>query len=169
MKVFKNILFLLLMVFIMVSFSKCASIPKLDKSLPIDIGEVYYQHWVSGVQGGGSGFNIFIPISANSKNITLDSVFFKAKQAKLEYRNNTVFIGRFKTEANQKQDIILSNEPFAEYGNMVPEIPKHTPFELKDDECVVSYLVAGKVKYFKIDRIKRKDPKLFQGAPPKKQ
>lgn len=169
MILFKKWAYFLLMLLGILSFSKCASIQKLDKALPLDIGEVYYQHWVSGVQGGGSGFNIFIPITANPKNIMLDSVYFKENQAKLEYRNNTVFIGRFKTLANQKQDIIMSNEPFAEYGNMVPETPKKIPFELKEDECVVSYLEAGKAKYFKIKKIKRKDSKLYQSAPPKKQ
>jgi len=95
------------------------------------------------------------------KNIILDSVFFKGKQAKLEYRNNSVFIGRFKTEANQKHDIVMSSDPIAEYGNKVPEIPKKVQFELKDDECVVSYLKSGKVKYFKIEKIKRKESKFF--------
>lgn len=152
----------------MVSFSNCASTQQLEKLEPLTIGDVYYQNWVAGVKGGGSGFNIFIPISDNANNIMLDSVYFKGKKAKLEFNNNTVFIGRFKTTANKKQDIIMSNEPYAEYGNKVPELPQKTPFELNDTECVVSYLEGNKTKYFKIEGIVRKESKLYQKAPSKK-
>ncbi|MFI1744789.1 hypothetical protein [Thalassobellus sediminis] len=169
MKRFKNILFLLFVVFTMISFSNCAGTQKLDKSLPIDLGDVYYQSWVAGVKGGGSGFNIFIPMESNPNNIMLDSVFFKGKEAKLEYRNNSIFIGRFKTSVNQKEDIIMSSDRFAEYGNKVPNLPKKSPFQLKEDECVVSYKLNNKTHYFKIDKIIKKETQNFMSAPPRKQ
>lgn len=169
MKVFKNILFLLVMFFIMVSFSKCASTQKLDKSLSMDLGAVYYKSWVAGVKGGGSGFNIFIPITSNPNNIMLDSVFFKGKQVKLEYRNNSIFIGRFKTSINQKHDVVMSSNRLAEYENKVPELTTRSPFQLKEDECVVSYRLKNKVHYFKIDNIIKKEAQNFMSAPPRKQ
>ncbi len=148
---------LFLMLFIIVSFSQCASTLKLQDNLPLEIDEVYYQTWVAGVKGGGSGINVFIPIESNSNDIVLDSMYFRGKSTKIEYVNDALAVGRFKTEANQKQDIIMSNEPYAEYANKVPELPEKIPFELKDDECVVSYLEKNKIKYFKIEGIVKKE------------
>lgn len=169
MKLLRSILFLTFMFFIMATFSQCGVTYKLETKAPLTIGDVYYQHWVAGTQGGGSGINIFIPIISNPKNIMLDSVYFQGKQAKLEYINNNIFIGRFDSAINQKKDIIMSSEPHAEYGNTVPKIPKKPRFQLLEDECVVSYKIANKVKYFKIEKINKKEVLEFMSAPPKKQ
>lgn len=162
MKAFKNIVSLLLMVFIILTFSQCASTQKIQNTAPVKFGDVYYQEWISGVEGEGSGFNIFIPVISNVNNIKLDSVYFKGKQTKLESRNGTLFIGRFITEANQKHDIIMSSDRLAEYGNKVPKLPKKSPFDLKNTECVVSYQQANKIKYFKIETISKKETKPFR-------
>ena len=146
---------------VVINFSNCAGTHKLEKSVPLPIGEVYYQNWVAGVKGGGAGFNIFIPVSDNTKNIILDSVYFKGKKAKLEFNNNTVFIGRFKSSKNRNQDIIMISDSNTDF-------PKKTPFNLNDNECVVSYLEKDKIKYFKIENIIRKESKLYQKAPSKK-
>ena len=168
MKLLNKLTSLILMVFVMSSFSQCASTLKLQEDVPLEIGEVYYQHWVAGVKGGGSGVNLFIPIESNQNNIVLDSVYFKGKQEKLELKNNTIYIGRFASKANQKQDIIMSSDPQKEYGNPIPELSRKTPFKLHDNECVVSYFEKDKIKYFKIMGIVRKESKLYQKAPSKK-
>lgn len=146
---------------IMINFSSCRGRYKLEKSIQLTLGEVYYQNWIAGVEGGGSGFNIFIPISDNPKNTMLDSVYFKGKKAKLEFNNNTIFIGRFKTAKNRKRDIILSNDSNADFSIKIP-------FNLNDNECVVSYLNNGKIRYFKIEDIIRKESKIYQKTPSKK-
>lgn len=168
MKLFKRALFLTFMLFVLATFSQCGVSKKLETKAPLTIGDVYYQHWVAGVQGGGSGIKIFIPVISNPNKVILDSVYFQGKQAKLEYRNNDVFIGRFQSEINKKEDIIMSSDPYAEYGNKVPEIPKKPRFQLLEDECVVSYKVENEVKYFKIEKINKKDVLEFMSAPHKK-
>ena len=150
-------------------FSGCSSTQKLQEKAPLELGEVYYQTWVAGIQGGGSGINIFIPIESNKNNIKLDSVYFKGRQAKLEFSNKSLFMGRFNSTANLKNDIIMSNEPYAEYGNKAPELPKKNPFNLNDNECVVSYKHINTIKYFKISNILKKEPLLYPSAPPNKQ
>jgi hypothetical protein len=151
-----------------VSFSQCASTLKLQPNLSIEIDEVFYQTWVAVVKGGGSGINVFIPIKSNSNNIMLDSMYFRSKSTKIEYVNDALAVGRFKTNANQKENLIMSNEPYAEYGNEVPELPQKTPFNLNDDECIVSYLIEDEIRYFKIEGIVRKASKLYQTIPSKK-
>tara|TARA_R110002049_G_scaffold122465_4_gene277323 strand:- start:7589 stop:8077 length:489 start_codon:yes stop_codon:yes gene_type:complete len=157
MKSFKNITAFSFITLITIGFFQCASVKPIESKSPLQIGEVYYQNWTAGIEGGGSGYNIFIPIESNSNDIVLDSMYFRGKSTKIEYANDALLVGRFETKADQKQDIIMSNEPYAEYGNKVPELPQKTPFNLNDDDCVVSYLENDKIKYFKIDGIVKKE------------
>ena len=161
MKIFKKIISILITLIVMINFSSCAGTYKLEKSVRLTIGEVYYQNWVAGVQGGGAGFNIFIPVSDNPKNIMFDSVYFKGKKAKLEFSNNTIFIGRFKTTKNRIREINMINDSDDEFS-------EKTPFNLNDNECVVSYLDNDKIKYFKIENIIKKESILYQKTPSKK-
>ncbi len=167
----KNIIKVLLLTVVATTFCQCTSAQKLQEKVPFKIGNVYYQHWVAGIQGGGSGVNIFIPIDNSDNTIQLDSVYFIGKVSKLESKPNTpdLFIGRFMSAANQKKDIIMSDEPNAEYGNELPEEIKKTPFELKPNECVISYVEDGKTKHFKITNITEKKAEFYPSAPPKKQ
>ena len=76
----------------MISFSQCSTAKKFQKTSPFEIGDVYYQHWVAGIQGGGSGINLFIPLVSNPNNIVLDSIYFKGKQVKPEVKSKQLFI-----------------------------------------------------------------------------
>lgn len=159
MKTIKNISNTLLMLLVMISFSKCSTTKKLKNAVPFIIGEVYYQHLIEDVKSGDSRFNLFIPVTSNPNSIILDSVYFKGQQAKLEASKKPLFIGRFKAATNQKKDIIMSSDPYAEYGNEVPELPEKVPFKLEENECVISYKQGNTLKYFKISNILLKKPK----------
>ena len=149
----------------MVSFSQCSSALKLQKEAPITFGEVYCQNWVAGVQGVGAGLNLFIPVTDLS--IVLDSVYFRGKVTKLELRqDNLLYVGRFKTNLNQSKDIIMSSDPKEEYANQMPVKEKEIPFQLEDDECVVSYKKNEKVLYYKISNIIQKTPLNYPSASP---
>lgn len=170
MKFIKHIFSLILLFVMMGSFSQCSSVKQLETKAPTYFGNVYFQKWVAGVEGGGSGINLVIPVATNS--IALDSVYFRNKSAKLELGTTTtpkIYIGRFKTALNQKKDMILSSDPKEEFKNKVPETTETIPFELKDNECVVSYQEGSKTKYYKITGIVEKDMIPYPSAPPNKQ
>ena len=163
---------LILFTFVLTCFTQCSSAQKLEKEIPFKIGSAYFQNWVAGIEGGGSGINIFIPIEGKSQDrIELDSVYFRGKASKLETKPNNpdLFIGRFSTVFNQKRDLIMSNKPNAEYGNEAQKINIKIPFDLKDDECVVSYKEGNKIKYFRIVNVVEKRPVQYPSAPPNKQ
>ena len=91
--------------------------------------------------------------------VKLDSVYFRGKKAKLTILsdNNKVFVGRIKTDFNNEtQDIIMSGDANKEYGNKLPELPEKIPFELEDNQCVVSYQEGDITKYFKIENVVEK-------------
>lgn len=156
MTVIKNILKLALLLIVTVSFSQCSTPKKLQKTIPLEIGQVYYQDLISDIKSSGSGFDLFIPILSNPSNIMLDSVYFRGMQSQLKVTNKTLYVAHLRTIANQKKDVIMSSEPYAEYGNKVPELTKNPPFKLKYNECVISYKQGFKTKYFKIKGIVKK-------------
>ena len=149
-------------------FSNCSSAQKLQEKAPITFGAVYFQKWNAGVEEGDTGLNIFIPIATElSKKIQLDSVYFRGKAAKLQFfeEKANLYVGRFKSEALQKPDIVMTSNPKDEYGNKAPNLSKKIPFELQDSECVVSYKDGTNTKYYKIEKIIEK-PKLNYPSSP---
>ena len=149
----------------MLGFSQCSSTKELQSEAPIAIGKVFYQKWIAGIEGGGSGLNIFIPV--NDTSIALDSVFFRGKAAKLETKSQdqSLYIGRFISQFNKRRDLIMSSDSIAEYGNKLPIVEQKIPFELQSNECVVSYIDGLKTKYFKINNVVEKASLHFPMAP----
>lgn len=167
MKLLKQTSFLIVMLILMASFSQCSIAQKLQKTAPTQFGDVYCQKWVAGVRGGGSGLNLFIPVGDSS--VQLDSAYFRGKPIKLEVRETTkglLYVGRFKTDLNSQKDLILSSDPNQEYANKLPTIEVNIPFELKDDECVVTYKQGDKTRYYKISKVKQQEPLNYPVASP---
>ena len=165
MKSYKNFSLLIILITLV---SSCSTAQKLQTNAPTVLGEVYYQKWVSGVKGGGSGLNLFIPLQKElPKDIKLDSVYFRGQGTSLEKTQDgkMLYIGRFKTDFNQKQDIIMSEDSKEEYGNTLTIKHSKSPFDLKENECVVSYKSESKTYYFKIGDISEKQTQNYPSAP----
>ncbi|NER13216.1 hypothetical protein GWK08_07180 [Leptobacterium flavescens] len=157
MKTFKRISHIILLSIIMFGFSNCSSSQKLQKETPFTIKDAYSQDWVAGVEGGGSGINVFLSIAELGNKVELDSLYFHGEKVKLEEKNG-LYIGRYKTKANEKRDLIIHEDPKKEYGNKPPiDVKEKIPFNLEDTEAVVSYVHNGVTKYFKIENIKKKE------------
>ncbi len=169
MKTFKSINTVLLLAFILFGFSQCSSTKKMQTEAPTAIGKVYFQKWVAGIKGGGSGLNIYIPVGDPS--IKMDSVYFRGKSTKLtpKYEEENIFVGKFISTHNQEVDLVMNSDPKAEYGNkkIIEEVK--LPFELKDSDCVISYKEGNKTKYFKIENVVEKALIAYPSAPPMKQ
>ena len=149
---------------ILFGFSQCGNSKdiayKVQEKSAFKIRKATYKEWVAGIRGGGGGVNVFFTIDGfDSSKITLDSVFFRGQKAKIE-KNNSLYIGRFITEANQQLDMIISSDTDAEYGNKAPIKTVKFPFELKDNEAIISYKENGKQKYYK-QELQREEPDLY--------
>lgn len=136
---------------------------KLEAQGDITVGQVYFQKWVAGREEGGSGINIFFPDLINKNNFTIDSVYFRNMVGKIMNGKASYFAS---LSASNK-DIIMSNEPNAEYGNTMPNNSEAFPFQLKDNECVISYIDGNEIKYYKIENIVEKETQYMPSAPPR--
>jgi hypothetical protein len=126
----------------------------MDTKLPLELGNVYYKESQDETKGS-KGITIFIPILSNVNNIKLDSVIFRGKETSLKLENNE-FVGQFEAVENLKKDFIMSNKPYAEYGNKAPILPFKSSLELSNSEAIISYTEGSKTKFFKVSNIIQK-------------
>ena len=142
---------------ILMSFSNCANGKQLQEEPPKAVGEAFYTTWTGGVRGAGSGFNLFIPVAANSE-IKMDTVYFRGRKGVLEIEpsNPDLYVARFENPGATK-DFVMHKDPKKEFGNEVPKMIEKIPFELAKGEAVVHYTRKGKEKFFRIKNIQKKD------------
>ena len=69
---------------ILAVFSQCASSQKMDKEAPLVLKSPYFQKWISGVEGGGNGFMLYIPVEESSV-VKLEEAYFKGKKLYVYY------------------------------------------------------------------------------------
>ncbi len=151
--------FLILLVITM-TFSNCSSSKiKFQEDAPLEHNRPYFQEWVAGIKDGGSGVNIYFPNLVTKNNTKVDSVFFRKMKGKLRNGKASYFATLKKPIP---QDITMSGDSKSEYGNKLPEFP----FELKNNECVISYIEGGETKYVKIANLKEKAGEYYPSSPP---
>ncbi|MGY0406903.1 MAG: hypothetical protein ACWIPJ_00895 [Polaribacter sp.] len=145
-------------VIIILGFSECGS-NKLIKNPPFTIEKAMYNYWTGGIPGV-SGIRVKISV-ATAPEITFDSLFFHQKETKVEVLQDgetTLLIGHFSTSNRREKDFILDINATKEIQNKPPNIQKF-PFELKENEAILSYKKDAKTYYFKIEELqKEKSP-----------
>lgn len=149
---------ILLALLIIVSFSQCASVT-FEQNPPFQVTDATYQNWFRG-QSGVHGVNVKIFYTAN-KTIEFDSIYFEKRGVRLQIKNSKttkLVVGYF--VPNKINDIILDANSVKESQNSGPTTKK-TPFQLKDNEAVISYKIRGKIKYFKILFVKKEKTLFF--------
>ncbi len=157
MNYLKNIIVLLGFTACLVSFSNCAggkdSMYSLEQQPPFKITAAYFQKWVAGVQNGGSGVNVYLKIEGVSEEIEIRDVYFRNKVTKVVSKPGQpdYFIAYFKSQTNR--DIVMDSDPKKEAQNT---ISGDFPFDLKENEAVISYFQKDTEKYFKISDIQEK-------------
>jgi hypothetical protein len=148
---------------ILFSFTQCGSI-KLDNNPPFKIEKALYNNWFGG-QPGVSGTKIEIELKENS-SIAFDSIFFRNKSTKVEIKTTskkTLLIAHFNTSKRQNRDLILDVDVTKEIKNTLPEVKKF-PFDLKENEALISYKVGNEIKYFKIENVEKAKSMFFPRA-----
>ncbi len=140
---------------IVLGFTQCKSV-KFDKHPPFNVNGASFNNWFGG-QPGVSGMKVIIAYDATTK-IEFDSIFFANRKTKIELskmKDKTYIIGHFNTSnVNSREDLILHKDTNKEMQNNIPQLKK-IPFELKENEAVISFIEGDKTKYVKIKNIKQ--------------
>ena len=166
MKIQKQFLGFIFIFVILISFSQCSSAQKLQDQASFELGEISYQKWFSGVQSGGSGYHLSINVISNKDHVVFDSIYFRGYRAKIE-AVKSLYIANIRTESNQTETITMSNSK-DEFNNKLPLELSQTPFNLADNECVISYIEKNTTKYLKVKNLIEKQRAEYPLTPPKK-
>ncbi|WP_146052850.1 hypothetical protein [Aquimarina sp. I32.4] len=149
------ILILLISAFVLLAFSRCASNQNMNNPMPIQVKEIYFEEQIYKGTDKVSGFDIFIEV-VKKPNLILDYAYFKGKKLKLTYQEDrNVYTGHY-TKAMKQQDLIMSDDSNKEFQNQLPEIEEKIPFDLKDDECMITYTIKGEKGDFKLNNVPKK-------------
>lgn len=172
MKLPFSITHLLCLVFISFGFSQCSSsknamqiaetIQVTDSTTP----KAYYQHWIAGVRGGGSGTNVFINKSLLHGK-AVDSIFFQKKVSKLNKPSgqSDFYTANFRGTLNQLKVQEIDTDDNLENIELSKPKEKEFSFELENDEAVVSYTEGNIIKYLKLTNMQEKEKLAYPSAP----
>ena len=122
---------------------------------PFKIIESYSQDWLAGLEDGNSGTNLFITIDKITEDIDMQELYFRGMMVKPKISPNkrNQYIGYFINEVNN--DIIMDGDHVKESKNIPPQ---KIPFQLKDQEAIIGFLLNGVIKYCKLTNIETKPP-----------
>jgi hypothetical protein len=157
MKLLKKASYAIVFAVICASTFQCAS-PKVaatttfEEHVPFKVKPVYFQEWYAGIKVGGTGINLFLPITNVAQNVEIDYVYFRNLTGKLNKKDGEYFA-------------LLKNKS-PNYTFKKPEAPADYPFTLKDNECAVSYIENGTTKYLKVVSMSEVAGTYYKDGPP---
>ncbi len=158
MKLLKKIVYAIVFTGVIASTYQCASpkevIPTTTFVQPtaLKVKPVYFQEWYAGINVGGTGLNVFIPIENENPNIFIDSVYFRNLKGKLIKKD-----GKYVATLENASKL---------YTFKKSEKPADYPFTLNDYECAISYVENGKTKYFKVRNLNEVAGTYYENGPP---
>ncbi len=134
-----------------------------EEEPPFTLGQVTFQKWVAGIRGGGSGINVTIPVEELTADVRFKELYFRDHivSIKSKPREPDLFFAYIKTKGNR--DIIMDADPAEEAKNTPPQ---KVPFDLDEDEAVLSYELGGEIFYVFITDMEEKPMLAYpQGNP----
>lgn len=130
------------------------------QNTPFTIENTYSQKWVAGVKGGGSGLNLYVSINNISEGVIMKEFYFRDQITDVKASKNNLFIGYYK---NNENNMIMDSDSKKEAVNTPPV---KSPFQLENNEAVLSYEFNNKTYYHKISSIEEKDVLAYPSSNP---
>jgi len=150
MKIIKTVSILV----ILLSFSQCGG-STLMKNPILKVEKAFYNKWVGG-QPGVSGTKVEIHLE-DAQEVIFVALYFQGKRTQVEVSKIDKFtqiIAHFSTSKRKHRNLFLDADIIKETGNTLP-ILEEFPFQLKENEAILSYKKENKTLYFKIENIKK--------------
>ena len=145
---------ILSILFLLLGFSQCGGSTLVKKST-LKVEKAFYNKWFGG-QPGISGTKVEIHLEDASEVIFV-ALYFQGKRTKVEVSQIEKFtriIAHFSTSKRKNRTLILDADATKELENTLPSLEEF-PFQLKENEAILSYKKEVKTLYFKIENIKK--------------
>ena len=157
---------LLVMVLFITLFYQCSSSKKLtQEEYPFQVKDVYYQKWMSNVNGPSLGWIVALSLKKKPTNISLDSLYYRGEIKPFRFESSkkeVTYVAFFDINKLRKPDMIMSSDINAEYGNEFP-IGHNDFIKMKRNNCVLFYTESGKTKRFMFTNMRRKQDLISLG------
>ncbi|WP_405350854.1 hypothetical protein [Nonlabens sp. Asnod3-H03] len=115
--------------------------------------QAYAQAWNGGAPGSGSGITLYFPTKVTSGKEVVAIYFRNSVNKTVNYTadDRMMMVSRFRTDFNNRQDLIMDLDSKKEAQNEAPNIEKF-PFELKDNEAVIALkeINSDSISYVKL-------------------
>ncbi|WP_111683156.1 hypothetical protein [Winogradskyella tangerina] len=131
--------------------SKVAAVNFEDQT-PFNVKSITFQEWYAGIKVGGTGINLFLPISDVENGIELDEIYFRNLKGKITPKG--------------KEYMAVLKHPSRHYTFRIADKPQDYPFDLNNNECVISYIQNGQTKYCKIKTLNEVAGTYYENGPP---
>ncbi len=164
---------LIILPLILFSFVQCCPTKNgFQKGAPFAIASSFYQEWVGG-QADVSDLTLQIHLENVKDGVQPEFIYFKNKKEKIAVKKvengRVIWVTNFSdTNKNTlKKDVIMHADSKKEFGNTPPEILTNFPFEIGENEAVISYQYKGKLAYYKLTELTQKETLFYPAAKPK--
>ena len=138
---------------------------RFEQNPPFNLANGYYQDWVAGVKEGGSGTNIHLTFQSMDPDVALTDLYFKGYVLPVTRKmTSAIAYTASYTNETKRPDVIMDSDPAREAANRPP---KNSPFSLKDNQAVLSYMYNGKLYYYKIATLERKEMLAYPSSNPR--
>lgn len=107
-----------------------------EERVPFKIKSVYFQEWFAGIEHGGTGYTLYLPVVQKGSDVSVEEVYFRNLKGRFYFQD-----GRY---------IAILKNPNKSYVFTKVEKPENYPFDLKDNECVVTYVENDITKFYKM-------------------
>ena len=148
---------------LLVSLLSCSSVKEMkqDTSM-IKIQEVYSQKWVAGIQGGGSGIDVYLNLDeALEEGVSFNRIQIKdIETTVIQKTDDLKYVARFKTDLNQ---LNLDENTEKEYGNQVPQKKE---IKLKEGQVKIYFTKNGQEFYKLIENVQKKPMMAYPSMKP---
>lgn len=117
----------------------------LADDFPGKIISVYFQGWVSGVRGGGSGTNFYIELAEPlPEGVKMSKVYFRGQKEPITPINKMLYEARFPNNRNNgNEDILLSkNETIVNVVHSLPVDDTEAELVYYEDNVLKLYLLS---------------------------
>ena len=156
----KTLNFLFLIIFVVLILGLLRSCKSCDTNKnttefiinpPFSIDKIYYQKWIAGTQGGGSGVNLYVEFSQINKGVLLNEFYFRNNIAAVKKSNESLYVGHFNAnEIRSIQDNDRQNE-------VINPLSFESKFKLENHEAILSYQYDNVFFHYKISNINEKE------------
>lgn len=121
---------------------------------PFTIEEAYFQKWVAGTKEGGAGIKVHLVFETIDSEVIVNNFYFQnqIQKAQNALDNTNEYFAELSN--NSRNGFVMDIDPIKEAQNTPSQ---NFPFELNENEAVVSYVLKGKTKYFKISNLSEKE------------